>query len=103
MANYNNNCSLSFDQYAVIYCENPSPNRNYFAIDEFDEFYDGIRSKRIVDANSQEFYERKVQYYGQFENYIDFIDPEIDLLTEIEFASANNKLPVRPFMLSSSD
>ena len=39
MQDYNYNCSISFDEYAVIYCENPSPSRNFMAIDEFQEFY----------------------------------------------------------------
>ena len=102
MQDYNYNCSISFDEYAVIYCENPSPSRNFMAIDEFQEFY-AVRQKTIVNANQRDFYERKVKYFSQFKSFVDFIDPEVDLLTELEFDGANNLLPKRPFRVSSQD
>ena len=43
LSKYDYNCSISFNKYAVIYCENPPPNRNYFAIDNFDDLYSYVR------------------------------------------------------------
>lgn len=60
-------------------------------------------SKREVSMNGYFKFEKPIRYFSQSENFINYIDPETDILYEIQWIGGNTYYPKRPIILRNPE
>jgi hypothetical protein len=83
-ANNRYNCSMQFEKYAIIYCEKEEFTyfENYMAIVKFDHF---LKARNIfVKALVTEQPLKKIPYFHEYGNYLQYIDGNSDIFIEVE-------------------